>query len=233
MIYIKRFDTCFLRIPKTASQALQVFLQENVVDWSTDVVARPIVQFYSDVYKSAKNTRSSLITSTAHLTAQFVIDSGRCTPNTQFIGTLRNPYERQLSHYMSGLSKKTSSYKKDHQEIINDFRNNISTGVISTEDHDYHINNDYHIISQSSFFKHNGKLLDNIQMWLFEDLEHNLSLFCKQHDIKIKIPLRHINKSPGNKHQLAEVMYTDELRLKVYETYREDFEIYNKLRGQL
>lgn len=231
MIYIKRLDTCFLRIPKSGSQSLQVFLQDNVIDVLNDVIARPIdvikdnPQSYDDVNINFVPVNTNIHFETAHVTAQFVIDKGLCTPDTKFIGLVRNPFEKQISHYTYRVAQNIFQPPKSGDDFILNFRNAIKTGMIAAEQ------GQHHLMKQVDYFKYNGKLLDTAEPWLLDDLPICLDNFCKRYNIEIKIPLRHINKTAGDKKYLVDVLYTDELKQKVYDLYKEDFELHNNLKG--
>jgi hypothetical protein len=229
MIYIKRLDTCFLRIPKTGSQSLLLFLQDNVVDLSEDIISRPISIRYESPFTDLKlsnlahNTQINFIT--AHVNAQFIIDNGICTSSTKFIGVIRNPYERQISNYLYRINRKQNDIPKNENDLIYSFRKSVNTGILSTEKVDTHID------KQCNFFKYNGTFLNSSQPWLLDNLKNTLEIFCNNHSIKIKHPLEHINRSIGDKKKLIDKLYTEELKQKVYEVYKEDFELYNKLKG--
>jgi hypothetical protein len=232
MIYIKRIDTCFLFIPKTGSQSLHSFVEDNIVNYSEDVIGRPI-------FKKADNDHTDFFITkpaphnfigkidTRHVTAQFVVNLKICTSTTKFIGVIRNPYERPISLLAYQLRNTCSShnYLLD-LEHIEAFRQTIRNGVVENK-------KEIHSRSQVDFFKYNGELLPNVEFWLLEDLEQHLNQFCKTHQIDIKKPVLHVNKTLGNKLKLVDVLYTDELKEKFYEAYKEDFEIYNKLKEQL
>lgn len=224
MIYIKRLDTCFLRIPKTGSQALLLFLEQNIIDRLCDVVSRPARQEYINKYKDLKHVKVPLNTEvefpTAHVTAQFTIDSGICTPNTRFIGVLRDPYEKQISNYIYRIRQKKFDVKQEG--IIKDFREKIKTGILVDE------LGGHHLIPQSDFFKYNGKYLTNIDPWLYEDFHNRLYSFCASNNISVASHLQEVNVSPGNKKELIDILYTPELKQLVYNTYKEDFELRKK-----
>lgn len=229
MIYIKRLDTCFLRIPKTGSQSLQLFLQENVVDFAEDVMSRPILKTFRDQFVDVKLLKiphnTNVEFKTAHVNAQFVIDNDICTSNTKFIGVIRDPYERQISNFIYRLRRDKNAKFKNEYEFIDSFRESISTGILSIEKRQYHID------KQINFFKYNRELLNNIDVWLIDNIEEKLISFCNVHNIEIKQPLQHINRSKGNKKELIDKLYTEELKQIVYEVYKEDFDLYNKLKG--
>tara|TARA_R110000787_G_scaffold36891_1_gene94010 strand:- start:211 stop:942 length:732 start_codon:yes stop_codon:yes gene_type:complete len=243
MIYIKRFDTCFLRIPKTGSQSLHLFLEKNVIDFSNDVIARPILQTFQDPYQDVKLKKESLNTliefETAHVTAQFVIDNGIATPTTRFVGVIRNPYERQISNYLYRIRRQQFDTPKNSEEFISNFRKVIKDGILSIAlypaPHQKKAKEirHYHTMKQIDFFRYRGDLLDNINIWILDNLKLHLNEFCNYNNIEIIYELPHINKSPGNKRNLVDILYTTELKERVYEIYKEDFELYYKLKGTL
>jgi hypothetical protein len=224
MIYIKRLDTCFLRIPKTGSQALLLFLEQNVVDRSSDIVSRPARQEYINKYKDLKHNKDPLNCEinfpTAHITAQFTIDNNICTPNTRFIGVIRDPYEKQISNYIYRIRQKKFDVKQE--DLIKDFRERIKTGLLADE------LKKHHLIPQSDFFKYDGNYLTNIDPWLYEDFHNKLYTFCSSNNISVVSQLREVNMSPGNKKKLIDILYTPELKQLVYSVYKEDFELRKK-----
>jgi hypothetical protein len=218
-----------LRIPKTGSQSLQLFLQQNVGDFSEDVIARPISKTSSNQFVDVKLRKiphnTNVEFKTAHVNAQFTIDHGICTPNTKFIGVIRNPYEKQISNYIYRIRRNEINVPRDHNQFIDNFREAVKTGILSIEKKEYHTE------KQADFFKYNGSLLENAEPWLLDDLEKKLVSFCENYGIDIKFPLDHINRSKGDKKELIDKLYSEELKEKVRDAYKEDFELYNKLKG--
>lgn len=225
MIYVKRFDTAFLRIPKTGSEALQLFLEQNVVDYSEDVISRPIRLLpptettNTKLHKIALNTTE--VFPTGHATAAYTIDKGVCTTDTHFIGVIRDPLEKQVSNFIYRLRKKEYVLQGT---LANTFKMYITNGILTKEDYK-------HTMSQVDYFKYNGCLLPNVEFWPYPKFNERLYEFCESHNVDIKNPLQTINKSPGDKKKLIALLYTADILEQVMDVYKDDFELYNSLMG--
>ena len=225
MIYIKRFDRAFLRIPKTGSEALQLFLEQNVVDYSEDVISRPIRLIPSTestsikLYKTALNTAE--VFPTGHVSAAYTIDKEVCTTQTHFTGVIRDPLERQVSNFIYRLHKKEYVLQGT---LANTFKMYITNGILTKEDYK-------HTMSQVDYFKYEGSLLPNVEFWPYPKFKEKLYQFCESNNVEIKNPLQTINKSPGDKKKLIASLYTPDILEQVMDVYQEDFELYNSLMG--
>jgi hypothetical protein len=125
------------------------------------------------------------------------------------------------------IRKEQFDNPKNSEEFISNFRKVIKDGILSIE------TRHYHTMKQIDFFRYRGDLLDNINIWILDNLKLHLNEFCNYNNIEIIYELPHINKSPGNKRNLVDILYTTELKERVYEIYKEDFELYYKLKGTL
>jgi hypothetical protein len=221
MIYIKRHNLCFIRVPKTGSQSLFYFLYRNMYT-SEDLITKSIVPIdYHELHD--KNTRLKLkkihpTIKTAHTDVQYLIDNNFVDQSANFLGVIRNPLEKQLSLYMyrlrEGAYGNTLPSPKHFQSL---FRKGV---LLDRSQH--------HMQSQHSFLEYNGTTIG--QWWLFDHINIHVEELIEKYKIKVNTPFVHINKSPGDKRKLIKNFYTDELKQDVFSAYQKDFELYNQLK---
>jgi hypothetical protein len=221
MIYIKRFNLCFVEIPKTASQSIRHAFFKNVVDWNEDSISG---LYSADVHKIHSNSR-------------YIIRNNLAPRNAKFIGVIREPLERQLSAYLYcwWRHKGEGTYKPYR---IDDRPNPKHFLEIYTKES---LNNGRPYFwefmgktgseSQSSYI--NPGL--NHEFWLYDDLETHFEEFKQEYNIDSNCKLQVINKSSINPEittkSLIDKFYTDELKDVMKKHYADDFKLYNELKN--
>ena len=211
MIYIKRLNTCVIKIPKTASCATTHFLYENVCT-EEDVLSK-IFTWTGTEYARIYHKNSPPLPH-SHVDSTYVIEHNIVPKDAHFIGVIRNPFHRQLSLYLHRIRDSRYPVKIPSPKH---FRSLIVNGVFQDKPQQAQ--------PQTSFITKDLKHT----YWLHDNLEQHLLDFCKSHDIEVKSPLRVINKSPGDTAKLIDVFYDDSLKEEVYQAYKEDFELYYSL----
>lgn len=217
MIYIKRLDTCFLRIPKTGSQSLFLFVLNNLYDPKKDIISRKV----DDVIDNNIIWANYSLFKTAHVDTDYLIQNNVISPKSEIVGVIRNPLEKHLSRYLYMID---ADMYKNLKNLIEDFRKVMMNGCLSIERS--HMNQ-----SQCSFFKYQTTYVQNFRMLLFDDLENQIYDYFKEKSLKIQFPFPHINKMKTNTKELIDVFYSDELKQKVYDLYEEDFTVYEGLKN--
>jgi hypothetical protein len=111
MIYIKRHNLVFIRVPKTASTSIAHHIINNLVCEDDLNLAWRVS--YSKINNS-------------HMTAKFAIDNNLVPANAHFIGVIREPLERLLSLYFF----RQRSYHYKEKLSVENFRIVASKGFI-------------------------------------------------------------------------------------------------------
>lgn len=221
MIYFKSIDTCFVRVPKTGSESLHLFLYKNFYNHSEDLISKiPEIKDYGlyDQFQLQPNEKWNFESS--HVTAKELIEADLVPSSAAFIGVIRNPLERFLSLYTYYIKK--GRYYTCTVPSPEHFQTLFDKGVFKTY-------TSYHVRPQYEFLEYNNQ---TGSWWLYDNLEDHIKLFCDEHALKIKYDLTHINKSPGNKKKLIKHFYTKELILDIEKMYEKDFELYDQLEKQ-
>jgi hypothetical protein len=215
MIYIKRLNFCYIRVPKSASSTVMTFLYNNVCDVREDVISRAF-EWDDTHYEKVYHVNCPILPH-SHVDATYVIDNNIVPSNAIFKGVVRHPFERQLSLYFYRIRTGIYGHKKPS---IQEFRSKIIEGVLQDKPQQMQ--------SQSSFLQYKGKTVGDY--WLCDNIDKHLYDFCELQSIPIKVPLKNINVSPGNKKELVDIFYTPELKTQVRNKYYEDFELYERLK---
>ena len=166
---IKVADTCFIRIPKTGSQALLYFLQNNnLVEYCNN----SIIQLDGGIATHQSNEQG-------HLTYNDIINIKPEYQHLHFIGVVRSPHEKLLSTYLYRHSQ--GRYK--HSLSIEDFRLRIEYGGIDTKL--------VHMLPQWKYFED----CNRFTVWNYDTFETSLlQMFpnCKH-------PLKQVNHNNNSK----------------------------------
>jgi hypothetical protein len=138
MIYIKRHNLVFIRVPKTASTSIAHHIINNLVCEDDLNLAWRVS--YSKINNS-------------HMTAKFAIDNNLVPANAHFIGVIREPLERLLSLYFARYGEGRYQEKLS----VENFRIKASRGFIDDHPHQMRL--------QSNFLEAGDKwwLYDNLE----------------------------------------------------------------------
>lgn len=209
MIYIKRFNLCFIRIPKNASSSAMHFIYHNMCE-DEDVVSR-MYEWNDDhieklYYKNCPKLPHS------HVDAKYVVENDIVPSDAHFIGVIREPIERFLSLYLYRIRD------GEYGPILptpKHFQSLFDGGVFR--------DTPQQIQKQSTFLPENG------EYWLYEDVEYHLHELCNRYNVEVKHPLQRLNKSPGETKKLIKHFFTEQLIESIRQEYAEDFELYERL----
>ena len=222
MVYSHKQNLLFLRLPKNASTSLATWFIQNCCDhkdvWTGlhDSKIPPnnfpdsVLKKYKDGFRKVHLTLNELVDE-AVISREKVMDS-------KIIGVVRNPYHRQLSLFFF----KTRG--RPQERTVENFRNLFENGY-----HDSDMNNR---IVQSNYFKLGDDFSPNADPWRYEDIDKRLKDFIKTREIKNTHPLKKYKSSYKPKDmESLEIQYYDEAtREAVYNYYKQDFELLERLK---
>lgn len=219
MVHSNQYNLLFLRIPKTASTSLSTWFVQNAC-------------VESDVWTGIKDSKigmNNFPLSTAdkfkkqyrkiHLTLNELVQNNVISmeqaQTNRVIGVVRNPYHRQLSLFFF----KNKNFNKSPDAFKACYRNGC---------HEFDGNNK---ILQSDYFKLGDKFAPKADPWLYDQINERLQTLVDEKNIEVKYPLMNY-KSHFRKRDMQELMreyYDEKTREAVYNYYREDFELIEKL----
>lgn len=220
MVRSERYKLLFMRIPKTASTSLSTWFVMNTCE-ETDVwtgIKDPKINsnnISEEVQSKYKKGYRKI-----HLTLNELVDNGVVSmeqaKTDRIIGVIRNPYHRQLSLFF--FKNKNLNTSADA------FRRCFQNGH-----HEYDRNNQ---ILQSDYFKLGDDFAPNADPWLYHQISERLQALVEEKHINAKHPLMNY-KSQYRKRNMQELMkeyYDEKTREAVYNYYRKDFELIEKLK---
>jgi hypothetical protein len=217
MIYVKRFNLCFVSIPKTASKSIREFIIEEMLDSNEDAIEGED----ANIHKTHYNSR-------------YIIRNNLAPRNAKFIGVIREPFERQLSAYL--FSWKVlfySGYRPLPRE--------------PTLEHFKEIYQPYNLTADGrpAFWEFMNKMgsepqstyIDrglNHEYWLYENLEDHIENFKKEYGIRHDASLKKINNTHEDDDvttkSLIDKFYDEELKYIIRKQYANDFKLYDELK---
>jgi hypothetical protein len=215
MIYIKKINTCLVRVPKAGSQSLLMFFFKNLYDETTDKISR-MPGLSEDKMSLTFEKNPDWPFKSSHITVSNLIDHNIVDKSANFIAVVRNPLEKFLSLYFYFL--RMGKYdnvipSKEH------FHSMFNAGT-------YMRVKEHHIIPQHKFLEFNGETIGN--WWSFDFLNEHVNELCNEHSIYPKYKFQHLNKSPGNKSKLINHFYSDDLIRDIKTIYQNDFDLYEE-----
>lgn len=224
MVICKPHNFIFLRIPKNASTSLAAFFIKNYCG-NDDIYTYvgnakiPTRNVSNDVVQKYKKDHRII-----HLTLNEIVDSGVITgeeaAQKDVIGILRNPLERQLSLFFF-LSKE---FKKNDTSVRT-FRREFRNGCHETDPSNKITQYEYCLLGDKNIGKY----------WLYENINDELEKFVKDKGVKLKEPLQKYKsnyRTRKDTEALIEEYYDGPTRKAVEEYYANDFEIYERLKGE-
>jgi hypothetical protein len=216
MLYIKRFNLCFVEIPKTASKAIRDFMIKELIDESEDA-------FTTNMYETHQNSR-------------YIIRNKLAPSNAKFIGVIREPLERQLSAYLfiwNRLFNLNLLRGQQTEPSLQHFKKVYEVGRMDDTGRPgfWEFMNKTGTESQSSYI--NRGL--NHEFWLYENLEDHIEDFKKEYNIRSDAFLKKINLTREDDtiqtKSLIDKFYDDELKDIMKKQYADDFKLYNELKN--
>jgi hypothetical protein len=212
MVYLKKYNLIFLRVPKNASSSLSTWFIRNLAS-SNDVYSEvdddgiKENNYPYSIKRKYRNCRHDL-----HLTLQELVKEKLVNVNdqTKVISVIRNPIERQLSLFHYRCKNPT----------VNSFRKDFKNG--------YYAYDPYNKILQKDYNKLNGKYIG--EYWLYENIDYHLSKLCSDLNIK-KHKLDQFKRS-GLKYtpEFVNKYYDKDTLERVSSFYRQDIILYNELK---
>lgn len=223
MVICKKHKFIFLRIPKNASTSLAAFFVNNFCDNNdiyTYIGNAGIRATNVDEAVMAKYKKDHRI---IHMTLNEIVDENIIGPDfvmeSDVIGVMRNPLERQLSLFFF-LSKEF----KLNNTSVSEFRKQFKNGC--------HISDPNNKITQADYLKLGDDMVG--KFWLYEDIQENLKQFVESRGVKVTEGLKNYKSNYRDRRDdaLIDEYYDDATRKAVESYYEEDFEIYRMLKGE-
>lgn len=213
MIYIKRLNFCFIRIPKNASSAVMHYLYQNACDPAEDMITQGITEYPARIsFINCPRLEHS------HVDAQFVIDRLKVPLDTKFVGVIRNPLEKQLSLYLFRIVNNVYGNVKPSPEH---FRSLLNDGELKDDA-------SFQTQHQHTFLQYNGQAIG--EWWLYENIGNHLSTFLNEYNIVETIPMQKLNASPGNKKDLINIFYDTDSKSRAIKAFAKDIELYESIK---
>lgn len=213
MIYVKRFNLCYIRVPKNASSSIMHYLYHNVCDKENDMITHGILDYPRKI--SFINTPTL---EHSHVDAQFAIDNLGVPKNARFIGVVRHPLEKQISLYMFRV--KRGVYSKLSAEH---FKSLLENGELTDSKY-------WQRQHQHTYLEYDGKPLG--EWWLYDKVNEHLKQLMSELGLEEKVPLQELNTTPGNKKDLIKYFY-DEVSLTAAEkAFEKDLKLYDMVKSK-
>ena len=215
-----KYKFVFLRTPKTASSSLSDFFVKNIDD--PNAIYTPV----DDTRNPGKNLPRDIFTkydkfSWAHLQLQDVVDYGLLDKgelkNYKKIAVIRNPVDRQLSLYYHFKNKNELGCKRHEPASLLEYRSVTQNG------HFQEVNG---AKKQADFLKYDNKIIGTYI--LYENLQEFLKQFMNDIGLIIKYPLP--NHKSHARPKVDDFKFELEDVKKIKEYFKEDFELYEKLK---
>lgn len=210
MIYVKRLNFCFIRVPKNASSTIMHYLYQNVCNQKEDIITQGITEYPARIsFINCPRLEHS------HVDAQFAIDKLKIPADARFVGVIRNPLEKQLSLYMFRILNNIYGVKPSPEH----FRSMLDNGELKD-------NRPWQTQHQHTFLEYNGNTIG--EWWLYDNINDYLCEFMKEYDIVERVPLQKLNASPGTKGNLIDIFYDADSKAQAIKAFAKDIEIYEK-----
>ena len=204
MIHLKRYSLVFVKIPKCASEAIALYLQQAA---STA----------EDVFTLDNNFSQNLSephVRHCHMDVRYMLQHKLCDNNNTFIGVVRNPAERLLSLYLY----RQRQQRYDTSLSVEDFRQRASSGYIA--DHSWHTQ------LQSTFLL--GATTK--EYWCYNNLSNHITELRSRLNLK-KADFQIINNSSSTKtSELLSTFYDERTLSAVTDYWKDDFLLYNEIK---
>lgn len=210
MIYIKRFNLAFIKIPKNASTSFSNYLIETLVT-AEDTYTFTAGPSFDLTAMTSQNIPEGYSTE-SHLT--YAQCSALLRPDTLCYGIIRHPLERMLSLYIYRLQQ--HAYGNMLPSVAH-FRSLVKNGVFQ----DFV----WQQAAQTNYLtgaKH--------KRWmLYDNLDSEVSWFAKKYNISTN-EFPRINSSVGDKQALVHKYFDEDMIQAILSRYKQDFELYEELK---
>ena len=210
MIYVKRFNLCYIRVPKNASSSVMHYFYHNICDKENDMITHGILNYPEKVsFINVPKLEHS------HVDAQFAIDKLKVPTNARFIGIIRHPLEKQISLYMFRVKRGVyTELSPEH------FRSLLTNGELS--DHRY-----WQKQHQHTYLEYNGSRLG--EWWSYDKLNMHLESLMNELGLEETTPLQTLNSTPGDKRDMINMFYDTKTRMEAEAAFAKDIELYEEV----
>jgi len=207
MIWIKRHDFIFVKIPKNASEAASLYLQQNV-------------SCCEDVFTLDNGFQQNIFpphASHCHMDIKYMLDNHLCTNTNTFVGVIRDPHERLLSLYLYRCRQNRYGVKATPE----DFRKRAYNGFI--------VDHPWQMQLQSTFLT--GAL--HKEYWCYDNIHYHVSLLPRRFNFVERHPFQTVNKSVPNidTKSLVDTFYDQHTRSAVDKYWADDIDLYHEVKN--
>jgi len=214
MMYIKKLNFCFIRIPKNASSSIMNFMQANAGS-EEDTFSR-VFKLEGKILSKGYGQNFSKIHN-SHSDVSYVINHKLVPDTAKFVGVVRDPFDRQLSLYLYRMKDQSAIAPSPEH-----FKQSITNGILQDLPH--------HMQLQSTYLNYSKAI--NHQYWLFENIHNHIDEWCKEYNIVPTTPLIDLSRFSVDTLSLIDTYYDDELRSEVTKAWKPDIDLYNKLKSK-
>ena len=212
MIYIKRLNLVFIKIPKNASTSFSNFLIETLVT-NEDIYTNTANHDF-DLNNMTSQNIDATLAKQSHITYLEAVSNNLIPSAVNCYGIIRNPLERMLSLYIYRLQQKTYG---NILPSTSHFQSLVKDGVFQ----DFY----WQQTAQTAFLKG----ASNIQWLLYDNLASEVAAFTNKYAIAVsKFPT--INRSVGDKTHLVTKYFTKDMIDCIRNCYIDDFNLYEELK---
>lgn len=210
---MKRFNLCYIRVPKAASSSIMEYFYKNICDTKTDIISHGITNYPERLsFINCPKLKHS------HVDAKFSIDELNVPNNAKFIGVVRHPLERQISLYLFRI--RNDVYKCGKHDMPTHFRSKLINGEL--QDRQAHQKKHQH-----TFLEYKEPI--NSEWWIYERVEQHLMDLMKEYKIEQKVNFGYLNKSTqslGKSKELIDVLYDDNTKKLAEKAFEKDIDLY-------
>lgn len=212
MIYIKRLNLVFIKIPKNASTAISNLLLDTLIT-TEDVFTATADKSFNLADMKSQNL-SEKYAKQSHITYKQAVIYNLIPTTVDCYGVFRNPLERLLSLYVYRLQQKMYG---NILPSVSHFKSKILDGVY--QDFVRQQTPQYQFLEGSK-----------ANWMLYDTLATDIKAFAYKYKIDAS-QLARVNVSAGDKQQLVSKYFDNELLDAVHRTYEQDFKLYEELKN--
>ena len=205
MIYIKRKNFVFIKIPKNSSSSITKLAIDKLLH-------------HEDACSAFQQQAVNMVEphgSHSHMDLQYIIDNNLATLSNNFYAIVRNPIERQLSLYLYRTRQ-----KRINNPCVTDFRQQLLKGYIT--DHSWQMQ------LQSSYTTYNN--IDYGTWFAYEQLPAFIAHLECLFETRLTLPM--LNRSSVvSTSSLVDSFYTPQLKKIVSDYWANDIQLYENVKN--